>query len=213
MLNRMWYHCTILDIFRPFIEQGRRLSSFSAPDSTPETVSSASLKQIQRLLLLYYAEKPEGGFNAIINFGLMRVAGAVLDHPSADWKFYFMLCVRFWQELYAGFPVFGETLKAYLSLAIRKGAMSSEEAIELVKELRQNGNGGNRGETKKHMVTTSAIVDFELAFTDPEGAQVSSIADKFDDCVLFDQFTTVNFESDLLDLSKDEMMSGTGARP
>ncbi|KAG7421801.1 hypothetical protein Forpe1208_v000184 [Fusarium oxysporum f. sp. rapae] len=102
MLFHMWFHCAVLDIFRPFAQghQSYTLQSFSSPDSTPKTIFSASLNQLKRLALLYRTQQMPNSYMPYINISLIHIANTICketNDPTA--KFYFFLCIRYWQHL------------------------------------------------------------------------------------------------------------------
>ncbi|KAG5745902.1 hypothetical protein H9Q70_011405 [Fusarium xylarioides] len=103
MLFHMWFHCAVLDIFRPFAHGGHKnytLKSFSSQDSTPKTIFSASLNQLKRLALLYRTQQMPNSYMPYINISLIHIANTICretSDPTA--KFYFLLCIRYWQHL------------------------------------------------------------------------------------------------------------------
>nr|RBQ87323.1 hypothetical protein FVER53263_00157 [Fusarium verticillioides] len=103
MLFHMWFHCAVLDIFRPFTHGRHKnytLKSFSSRDSTPKTIFSASLNQLKRLALLYRTQQMPNSYMPYINISLIHIANTICretDDPTA--KFYFLLCIRYWQHL------------------------------------------------------------------------------------------------------------------
>ncbi|KAF5966582.1 conidial development protein fluffy [Fusarium bulbicola] len=103
MLFHMWFHCAVLDIFRPFVHGGQKnhiLKSFSSQDSTPETIFSASLNQLKRLALLYRTQQMPNSYMPYINISLIHIANTICretNDPTA--KFYFIMCIRYWQHL------------------------------------------------------------------------------------------------------------------
>ncbi|KAF9775291.1 hypothetical protein IL306_006615 [Fusarium sp. DS 682] len=115
MLFHMWFHCAVLDIFRPFAQghQSYKLQSFSSADSTPKTIFAASLNQLKRLALLYRTQQMPNSYMPYINISLIHIANTICketNDPTS--KFYFLLCIRYWQHLYIGYPVFGEIAQA-----------------------------------------------------------------------------------------------------
>jgi hypothetical protein len=201
----MWFHCAILDIFRPFTTASPnppRLRSFTSPDATPHKVFNASLDQLKCLALLYKIRTPSTQYATYVNTSLLHIANAALKEagssdatdPNPSWRFYFMLCVRYWQDLYTGYPIYRDIAQAFLSMAVRDRAISGAEANTLMRELRARSHGhGADGETTADgkPASTRIIADFDLAAKNREEAQVAAMANKFEDVTLFNEFTNV----------------------
>lgn len=188
----MWFHCAVLDIFRPFAHGGHKtytLRSFSSQDSTPKTIFSASLNQLKRLALLYRTQQMPNSYMPYINISLIHIANTICretNDPTA--KFYFLLCIRYWQHLYVGYPIFGGIAQAFLTMAINNGLITNREAKKLMAEVK--GQGGHHGEG----ISTSLIVDFDLAMTNRDEADVQAVAQKFEEVALFDEFVVYKKE-------------------
>ncbi|KAF5542980.1 conidial development fluffy [Fusarium mexicanum] len=194
MLFHMWFHCAVLDIMRPFAQghQSYNLQSFSSPDSTPKTIFSASLNQLKRLALLYRTQQMPNSYMPYINISLVHIASTICketNDPTA--KFYFLLCVRYWQHLYVGYPLFGDVAQAFLTMAINNGLITNREAKRFMAELK--GQGEHHGLADAG-ISTSLIVDFDLAMTNKEEANVQAVAQKFEEVALFDEFAVYKKE-------------------
>ncbi|RYC81304.1 hypothetical protein BFJ63_vAg15801 [Fusarium oxysporum f. sp. narcissi] len=194
MLFHMWFHCAVLDIFRPFAQghQNYKLQSFSSPDSTPKTIFSASLNQLKRLALLYRTQQMPNSYMPYINISLIHIANTICketNDPTS--KFYFFLCIRYWQHLYVGYPIFGEVAQAFLTMAINNGLITNREAKRLMAEVK--GQGRHHGLADAG-ISTSLIVDFDLAMTNRSEADVQAVAQKFEEVALFDEFAVYKKE-------------------
>lgn len=190
----MWFHCAVLDIFRPFAQghQSYKLQSFSSPDSTPKTIFSASLNQLKRLALLYRTQQMPNSYMPYINISLIHIANTICketNDPTS--KFYFFLCIRYWQHLYVGYPIFGEVAQAFLTMAINNGLITNREAKRLMAEVK--GQGRHHGLADAG-ISTSLIVDFDLAMTNRGEADVQAVAQKFEEVALFDEFAVYKKE-------------------
>ncbi|EWG35978.1 hypothetical protein FVEG_00157 [Fusarium verticillioides 7600] len=192
MLFHMWFHCAVLDIFRPFTHGRHKnytLKSFSSRDSTPKTIFSASLNQLKRLALLYRTQQMPNSYMPYINISLIHIANTICretDDPTA--KFYFLLCIRYWQHLYVGYPIFGGIAQAFLTMAINNGLITNREAKRLMAEVKAQGGHHDEG------ISTSLIVDFDLAMTNRDEADVQAVAQKFEEVALFDEFAVYKKE-------------------
>ncbi|SCN82036.1 uncharacterized protein FFE2_04914 [Fusarium fujikuroi] len=190
----MWFHCAVLDIFRPFaqVHQSYKLQSFSSPDSTPQTIFSASLNQLKRLALLYRTRQMPNSYMPHINTSLMHIANTICketNDPTS--KFYFLLCICYWQHLYIGYPIFGEIAQAFLTMAMNNGLITNREAKGLMAEVKEQG----RHHELSHVgISTTLIVDFDLAMTNRGKADVQAVAQKFEEVALFDEFAVYKNE-------------------
>jgi hypothetical protein len=195
--DSIWYHSAILDLFRPFVAKRRsaetHLKTFASTGSTAQAVFDASVAQLKRLILVYRTEHELTHRCITWHTGMVYLANAILkagggaaaaDAPD-DRRFYFLLCIYGYQNLYAGFRVAATVAQGLLSMAIRDGALPSSEARVLLEELYKNG--------KHHAVLgnvrSTFIVDQELALTNSEEAQVETLAEKFEELALLDELT------------------------
>ena len=195
--SSMWFHCAVLDIFRPFVQtqQDYRLRSFNSQDCTPKTISAASMNQMKRLALLYRTQKMPNSYMPYINISLVHIANTICKETPHDLtsKFYFLLCIRYWQHLYVGYPFFSHVVQAFLTMAINNGLMSNREAKTLMAEVL---TGGKHHELAHEGIQTNFIVDFDLAMTNPDEAGVQAVAQKFEEVALFDEFAVYKKEGD-----------------
>lgn len=114
---------------------------------------------------------------------MIREAGT----ESTEWRFYLQLCMAGLQDLYSSFRVFGSIAKALLGMALESGAMKPREAkrveAALEQRSRQYSAVGRLGEGKE---VANWIINLDLALTDPEAAQGSSLAARFQELILED---------------------------
>ncbi|KAM0549925.1 hypothetical protein ACHAPJ_009172 [Fusarium lateritium] len=194
MLFHMWFHCAVLDIFRPFAQgqQNDRLKTFNSPDSTPKTIFAASLNQLKRLALLYRSQQTSTSYMPYINISLLHIANTICkETKDPTSKFYFMLCIRYWQHLYIGYPIFGDIAQAFLTMAINNGLLSNREAKKLMAEV---SGQGQHHELSQVGISTTLIVDYDLAMTNRDEAAVKAVAQKFEEVALFDEFAVYKRE-------------------
>ncbi|VTT73837.1 unnamed protein product [Fusarium fujikuroi] len=185
----MWFHYAVLDIFRPFaqVHQNYKLQSFSSPNSTPQTIFSASLNQLKRLTLLYQIH-----YMPYINTSLIHIANTICKETNdPTLKFYFLLYIRYWQHLYISYPIFREIAQAFLTMAMNNGLITNREAKGLMAEVKEQG----RHHELSHVgISTTLIVDFDLAMTNRGKADVQAVAQKFEEVALFDEFAVYKNE-------------------
>jgi hypothetical protein len=179
----------VLTIFRPFIESASdvRLNSFSSKDSTPSAVYSASLRQLERLLYNYLSQMPPMPVCWSFNGAILQISQAVLKntHRHPSWKFYFGLCLQYWKEAYMCYRVFLPIFQGTLAVALQSGAISGTEAKAMMEDFLMRGKHHEAPEES----VTSAVIDFELALSNPQEATLDVIAKKFDELITFHDLT------------------------
>ncbi|KAM0507994.1 hypothetical protein ACHAP8_000199 [Fusarium lateritium] len=80
---------------------------------------------------------------------------------------------------------FAETIgRSILSMTLQQGDISAEEARKLMEQFEEN-----RLSSPSDDIRATFMADLNLAMTDPEGASVESLSDKFEDIALFREFT------------------------
>lgn len=116
---------------------------------------------------------------------LLCVANAVLqDTQDPQWRPYFMLCVNSYSDLFGAFRVAEGIIRDLLSIAVAQGSMGGAEARALAQSVQARGIH----HTDIGRISTSFVVDLELAMTDRDAAQLKILSENFDDLTLFDEF-------------------------
>lgn len=185
-LHSMWFHSTILYLFRPFIpsEQQHGFKSWSPSAAQIPAFFAASVEQLKELVEVY-ASYPQATFSIFWHTALMNLANAlVTDTTNPEWRPYFLGCIRAYQGLYSSFSVAEVIAVGLLSMVVSKGAMDMTEAIALVHELR-----AKKSQKPTTRATGKFVADLNLAVTDREAARVDRMMDKFEEMSLLDQFT------------------------
>lgn len=184
----IWYHATILDIFRPFISNRKQhdLESWSPSSTSPEAIFTASLKQLKRLILVYKGRYRSAAYSIFWNAALLYVANAVLkDRNDPEWRFYFQMCIHSYQGLYPSFRAVEAIAQGLLAMAIDSGAITNLEAILMIQMFRENGNWHKLADRPRG----GYVLDLGLAITDHNAARVDNLVDRFEEITLFSEFT------------------------
>ncbi|KAG5775076.1 hypothetical protein H9Q73_011247 [Fusarium xylarioides] len=122
----------------------------------PKTVYSASVRQLKDLVFSFCANCPQAMFTAFFNIGILPLSVALLeDLQDPSWRHYFYLCIRCLEDLYICFPVFRDVAKAFLSMALEKGAITAVEAQNLLLGFDHSG----KHHTTAADASTSFIID------------------------------------------------------
>ncbi|KAG6036053.1 hypothetical protein E4U41_005786 [Claviceps citrina] len=192
----------VIQIFHPFMSEHagyarHRLQSFSSKDSCPAAVVAASLNHLRRLVFQFQSGNSPITWSVCINPPLVQLADAMLNPrfrnvTDADRRLCFLLCVRAWIHLYRSYPVFDDVVKGFSARALRERLVSGEEARRLLKAVRRQR--GHHHEVPEHVVSSSIIIDFNLAEDDSDMARARAIAGQFEDLALQEEFTTGSFD-------------------
>jgi hypothetical protein len=159
-----------------------RLRSFSSQDSTPDHIFLASLNQLKRILFDHLTQVPTQPVCFWINAATMHISQAIMQDLT-DWHFCFRLCMQFWKEAYVCSRVMIHLVEASLSLAMQQGLITGQEAKAMTDEVRQLGRHHNTPEA----AIATAVLDYNLAMSDPRRARMDVIASRFEELVMFDE--------------------------
>ena len=165
------------------------MQGFSSPSRSsrsPEAVIAASVRQLKRLTLVYMARHPSAAYTIFWHQALLYITNAVLkDKTDPEWRFYFLLCVRGYQNLYPCFSVAEGIVQGLLAIAVGNGNIDSAEAQVLIQRLRANGSGQQGIERSKG----NFMLDLDLAVVDHDAALFNNLVDKFEEISMFNTFT------------------------
>lgn len=175
-------------MFRPFIAKKRNFgfSAWSASAKTPASVFDASVVQLKGLVLDYSSNHMSSTYSSCWHTGLLYLANAALKNTeNPDWRFYFLLCIQNYQNLYLCFRAFGGIVQSLLVMAVDSGKINGSEAQIIIEEMLAK-SPGHYGLGKK---IGGFMVDLDLAVTDPEAGRIDSLIEKFQEIATFDEFT------------------------
>jgi len=118
--------------------------------------------------------------------GLLYVANSALKETSdVEWRFFFLLCIHSYQNLYPSYRVVEGVIQSLLTMAVSKDAITLSEARQIIQELRDRKSVYVIQERVRGLV----VVDLDLAVIDTNAARVNALADKFEELTTFDEFT------------------------
>ncbi|RMZ81257.1 hypothetical protein DV737_g2560, partial [Chaetothyriales sp. CBS 132003] len=116
----------------------------------------------------------------------MSVSNTVVkDRKDPEWRPYFFLCLHQYKILARSFRLVQWIVPGLLTIAVQYGAINSSEANSIKKQFRadqriRRPEGSGAG----------FVLDMDLAVTDWRAAQADTLAAKFEDLSLFNEFTT-----------------------
>ena len=189
-LISIWFHTAVMEIFRPFYGKGGSLKAFGTHHGTPEVIFWSSLTRLERLALAYRQNHPSASSSIFWHLSLLFIGNAVLRHPTGPtWYFNFQLCVYAYADLSGSFRVAEGFLRALLYMAVQRKLISSSEAREVINRLPYEGASDVTGVSgKTPRIRSSHIADLELALQDHAVSQVTDLAERLDDALMFDDF-------------------------
>lgn len=95
---------------------------------------------------------------------------------TAQWNFYFRLCIGDLKRIAHSFVLTQEVLKGLLSMAVRDGALEASEAEGILDDVHQAPSGRKRkSRLDGNTHDASLVLDLDLATTDREQATLSAI--------------------------------------
>lgn len=179
-----------MEIFRPYYGKGLALKTFGTRQSTPEVLFWSSLTLLERLALEYRQNHPSAATSIFWHLSLLFIGNAVVRHPTnSSWRFNFQLCMYAYADLAGSFRVADGFLRAILYMAVQKSLILSSEARQIINRLpagEASDAGGVNG--KMPRIRSSHVADLELALDQYAIAQVTDLADRLDDALMFDDF-------------------------
>lgn len=186
-MNSIWYHASILNIFRPFSSiAGEVHTPFTAFSTRTQGIFTASLNQLKQLSRIFDCKYASAGYGILWHVALLQVANGMLMGPSSSEKHaYFMLCISCYHDLFPCYRIVYSIVKGLLAMAWQKDVISGSEARLALAELHKEG----KHHTKLDDIKATFVVDLGLALTNPSAAQLEARAKKFDELSIFDDFT------------------------
>ncbi|KAL7787130.1 N-terminal fungal transcription regulatory domain-containing protein [Trichoderma ceciliae] len=186
----IWLHAAILDLFRFSTSspiRNQHLRTFTDPNTSPKNVCIASAHQLKHLIINYRLNFPSSSYTILWHTALTYLANAVLHDPKEEnWFYYFLLCVYGYERLRPCWRVTQSISKALLSMALRKGDITSPTARQVLRDINGSSVDNLPGE-----VRATFMMDMDLATSDPESATVERMAEDFDRNFLLQQYTNI----------------------
>ncbi|KHN96822.1 uncharacterized protein MAM_05378 [Metarhizium album ARSEF 1941] len=197
----IWFHTAILDLFRHVISgplRHERLPTFAMPMSSSEKVYEASVSQLKQLIVNYRLNFTSSSYTILWHVALTYLANAVLYEPKEEnWLFYFLLCVYGYERLRPSWRVTKSISTALLSLALRKGDISSPTARRILSDIEQTAGADQSPDSEG--IRATFMADLHLARSDPQSATVERLADDFEANILLQEYTNAFGADDPVD--------------
>ncbi|KAF9872647.1 hypothetical protein CkaCkLH20_09826 [Colletotrichum karsti] len=182
----MWFHGTVLYLFRPFIpiDKQHGFKSWTPSAAQVPAIFAASLEQLKDLVDVYMS-LPSRTNSILWHTALMHVANAAaIVSSDPEWRHHFLKCIFAYLGLYRSFTVAGVIAKGLVAMAVKRGALDNTEGRYLLQELKATKN-----QRALETATGFFVTDFDLAVIDPKAATANTLIREFDDLSLLDEFT------------------------
>ncbi|KAF4581998.1 nitrate assimilation regulatory protein nirA [Ophiocordyceps camponoti-floridani] len=191
VLLHTWFHCTVLDLFRPFCSlatPNAMLKLFSSSEYHPRAIYEASLKQLKHLVQSYCLLQHPSHYSPFIGFSMTHIIGDVpKKFREEDWRDCIVPFFNCWKHLYSAYPLYGDIAQATLSMLLRQGLLSGSEAHDILFNLRQNGQ--HDVDDIDLRPETSFLIDWNQALTNTEAARITTVARDSSHLTTFEELT------------------------
>lgn len=169
-----------MDLFRPFMAKGQRLSTFSTSPRRPEAIfalAMAHLRALTRDYCIRYAGLPESHTISWVH-GPLYVAPAILHYDRSEgWQSEFLYYIEVCVDLLHSHAVLDGFVRALLGMAVDTGVFSLNEATLYLEDLYALSNKRSRSAD----LEAGFIVDQDLAVEDHTIATVDAVAQRFNE--------------------------------
>lgn len=158
---------------------------------TAEAIFAASAMQMHRLVDSHRFHSRISTTNVFWQTALLFSANASIrpfggSFPARQWRL--LRAMDAYADLYPRYPVMQIIYRGLMTMAVEAGLLGSQEAVKLARRLVEKGAKFGRDHGSE--VTESGFVaDLELALVDRRMALADVLSRRFDEIVMFDDFT------------------------
>jgi polyhydroxyalkanoate synthesis regulator phasin len=161
-----------------------QLPSFETQQITARAIYAASINQLKRLCLAFRMSFQTASLSILSQTVLVYVANSVLvtaeENEKAESHFYLRLCLAALEDLYGSYREAWSVTRALLSMCLKRGAISPDEARRIKKEMIELGQHHDHDVEGE----TNSMMDLELATSDRSAAQAHRLANEFEEILL-----------------------------
>ncbi|KAH8725348.1 hypothetical protein GQ44DRAFT_759712 [Phaeosphaeriaceae sp. PMI808] len=171
----IWFHTVVLDLFRPFadLKPQPKLTTFADNNATPAKVMEASINQLKRLIYNYRATSKSANYSVIWQSGVLHLLNYILhNYTSKEAHFYFLLCMRGYQNLARTIPGIGGVVQGVSAMAVRLGTILPKDALMLFEEIESEGK-------RIHDYTSTYPIDLYHSTADTDAATLEHLVHEF----------------------------------
>lgn len=185
----IWFHTAVLCLFKPCIQEFgvARLRTLTRSISSPDIVYAASIAQLKELVVQFRLHFASSTYTVLWHTALIYLTNELLVSPKdEDFFFYFLLCVYGYERLRRSWRVTASISRALLSMALRKGGITSATARRILKDLRADKFRKKYGE-----IRATFMADLDMAESDPSNATVERQAEDFEHNAMLRDYTNI----------------------
>ncbi|RFN50197.1 nitrogen assimilation transcription factor nit-4 [Fusarium flagelliforme] len=170
LIFHIWFHVAILSILHPLTVRAR---------------GSLRSVRFKTFPLVYRKNYMSSTYTMLWHTGLIHVANANLgDTKDPAWRFYLFFCIQCYGRLRQAYR-FAEAIgRSLLSMALQQGDLPASEARHIMEQYEES-----RLINPPYDIRATFMADLNLAMTNPSEASVESLADRFEDIAIFQEFT------------------------
>jgi hypothetical protein len=151
-------------------------------------IYQSSVNQLRRIMQTYHGRFTTDHPSVLWHTACLYIANDAIRSQSSDQQRRYLLncSLEGYYSFYPRYPVTLPIVKGLLAMAISSKLLTSQEGIEAIRQLKAKGN---EHEELAEPTVACFMVDLDLALTDQKGAHIDILAERFDEMVLFDEFT------------------------
>lgn len=155
-----------------------------------EAIYSASAAQIHRLVDIHRFESRIVSTSVFWHAALLFSANASIRSaggplPTRQWRF--LRVMDGYADLHSRYPVMEVIFRGLMTMAVETGLLGSQEAVKLARRLAEKG--ARLGSAGEEPTEICLVADLEVALVDRAMALVDVLSQRFDEIVMFDDFT------------------------
>lgn len=139
-VSSMWYHISLLDLFRPFVNRRATDDLIAPAGKTAEYLFIASLDQLKALVITLRYRQPFPRNAVFWHTSLVHIVNCVLraGYTATDRLFYFRLCIDSYFDILSSFPLAFEHIKIIVCLAVHEKLVDISEIRGIWKRLQSH---------------------------------------------------------------------------
>lgn len=161
------------------------MRTFAGTGTTINAVCAASVAQLKHLIVSYQLNYRPLSYSILWHTAVIYVVNAILSGEGGpSWYPDLLLCIYAYETLNRSWRVAASIAKSLLSLAMKKGKLSSSTARRVISEINNDGAGKISDE-----IRATFMADLDLALSDPGSSTVEHLANQLETNMLFGDLT------------------------
>lgn len=162
MFGSMYYHVTLMDLFRPFVLRASTEDCIAPAGKTAKYLFIASLDQLKALVIRLRFRQSFPKQAVLWHFALVQIVSYTLraGYTATDRLFYFRLCIEAYFDMLSSFPPAFDIIKVIVCLGMHEKIADMAEVCDIWKRLQTHD--------RLRIDTTRAahLVDLNMSMSD-----------------------------------------------